>query len=335
VLAGRPSRPADLQVCGRAGSEPDIQCASLGAGCQAIVRQSCLACKASVAQPQALKESDSLIMTFDDRAFLPSTSCLPLPAFHAFRPGLSFPLKMPSKKVRARQKQKNKSTGEIEPRFKTQSPSTVTTTEQGQAKQQQKIDGSFVGKLLYVCRPDPTQQSSYVRVYYELHAYHNLLLPKISARIQRYGFQVDPERVLEFYLGILQVTGDGFTSWKGPAFNNRPYGFGPLDIESELDQKFMRIDRDMVRSVLEVIFCEQDSCARNSDAIKIITLKPEISYNVFTAFRHVRLTFRAADSEPEDVYRITIRGTGLDALNQFKFEPSDLWMRLRFPTPVH
>ena len=98
MLAGRPSRPADLQVCGRAGSEPDIQCASLGAGCQAIVRQSCLACKASVAQPQALKESDSLIMTFDDRAFLPSTSCLPLPAFHAFRPGLSFPLKMPRRR---------------------------------------------------------------------------------------------------------------------------------------------------------------------------------------------------------------------------------------------
>ena len=77
------------------------------------------------------------------------------------------------------------------------------------------------------------------------------------------------------------------------------------------------------------------SCARNSDAVKIITLKPEISYDVFTAFRHVKFTFRAADSEPEDVYRITIGEKGLDILNQFKFEPSDLWIRLRFPTPVH
>ena len=40
--------------------------------------------------------------------------------------------------------------------------------------------------------------------------------------------------------------------------------------------------------------------------LKIITLKPEISYDVFTAFRHVKFTFRAADSEPEDVYRIPI-----------------------------
>ena len=28
---------------------------------------------------------------------------------------------------------------------------------------------------------------------YEPHAYHNLLLPKISAQIQRYGFQAEPE----------------------------------------------------------------------------------------------------------------------------------------------
>jgi hypothetical protein len=92
----------------------------------------------------------------------------------------------------------------------------------------------------------------------------------------------------------------------------------------------MRVGPGMVRAVLEVIFCEQGSCARKSDAIKIISLKPEISYYVFTAFRHIELTFRAADGEPDDVYRITIRGKGMDTLNQFKFEPSDLWMRLRF-----
>jgi hypothetical protein len=34
---------------------------------------------------------------------------------------------------------------------------------------------------------------------YEPHAYHNLLLPKISAQIQRYGFQAEPERVLESF----------------------------------------------------------------------------------------------------------------------------------------
>ena len=68
--------------------------------------------------------------------------------------------------------------------------------------------------------------------------------------------------------------------------------------------------------------------------LKIITLKPEISYDVFTAFRHVKFTFRAADSEPEDVSYYNW-GKGLDILNQFKFEPSDLWIRLRFPTPVH
>ncbi len=91
----------------------------------------------------------------------------------------------------------------------------------------------------------------------------------------------------------------------------------------------------MVRSVLEVIFCGQDTCARNSDAIKVITLKQEISYRVYTAFRHVKLTFRAANREPEDVYRITMRGKGLDTPNQYKFLPSDLWMQLRFLTPVH
>jgi hypothetical protein len=58
---------------------------------------------------------------------------------------------------------------------------------------------------LYICRPDSTQQPSYVRVYYEVDAYKNLLLPKISAQIQRYGFQVEPERVLEFFL----AEGDG------------------------------------------------------------------------------------------------------------------------------
>ncbi len=41
----------------------------------------------------------------------------------------------------------------------------------------------------------------------------------------------------------------------------------------------------MARSVLEIIICEQDSCARKSDGIKIITLKPEIFYDVYTAFR--------------------------------------------------
>ena len=90
--------------------------------------------------------------------------------------------------------------------------------------------------------------------------------------------------MLEFFLGNLKVTGDGFTPWKGPAYNNRSYGFGPLDIKADLNQNFMRVYRDMSHAVLEVTFCEQDSCARNSDAVKIIPLKPEIPYVVFTAF---------------------------------------------------
>ena len=112
--------------------------------------------------------------------------------------------------------------------------------------------------------------------------------------------------------------GKGQHSMTGPVW---PYGFGPLDIEADLNQNFMRVGPDMVRAVLEVIFCEQGNCARNSDAIKIISLKPDIYYVVFTAFRHVELTFRVANSEPEDVYHITIQGKGLDTLNQFKFEP--------------
>jgi hypothetical protein len=189
------------------------------------------------------------------------------------------------------------------------------------SKSTKEIDGFFFGKLLYICCSDPTQQPSYVRIYYELDAYYNLPLPKISAKIQRYWFQVERERVLEYFLGMLKVTGNGFTPWKGPAYNNQPYGFGPLDIKADLYQNFMRVDRDMVHAVLEVTFCEQDSSARNSDAVKIISLKPEISYVVFTAFRHIELTFRAANSEPEDVYCITIQGKGMDTLNQFKFEP--------------
>ncbi len=127
--------------------------------------------------------------------------------------------------------------------------------------------------------------------------------------------------MLEFFLGNLKVTGEGSTPSKRPAYNNRSYGFGPLDIKADLNQNFMRVYRDMAHAALEVTFLEQDSCARNRDAVKIISLKQEISYVVFTAFRHVELTFRAADSEPEDVYRITIQSKGMDTLNQLIFEP--------------
>ena len=47
------------------------------------------------------------------------------------------------------------------------------------------------------------------------------------------------------------------------------------------------------------------------------------------------LTYLAADSKPEDVYRVIIQGTEWGSPNQFKFEPSDLWLKYRFPTPVH
>ncbi len=44
-------------------------------------------------------------------------------------------------------------------------------------------------------------------VHFEHDAYYNVPLPKISAKIQRYGFQVEQERVLEFFLDNLKAMG--------------------------------------------------------------------------------------------------------------------------------
>ena len=197
MLAGRPSRPADLQVCGRpgAGSAPDIQCASLGAGCQAIVRQSCLACKASVAQPQALKESDSLIMTFDDRAFLPSTFLPSMPSDRA--------LASRSKcQARRFELDKNKRTkAQVKSNLdskRSRHPRSPQRNKVKQSNNKKLMALSLGSSSMFVDLTQHCNQVMYAYIY-EPHAYHNLLLPKISAQIQRYGFRAEPERVLEFF----------------------------------------------------------------------------------------------------------------------------------------
>ena len=129
------------------------------------------------------------------------------PGLPAFRPsGLprlpTWPCLPDDEGVRARRKQKNKSTGKVEHRFKTLPPSTVTTTEQGQAKQlsnNKKLMALSLGSsCMFVDLTQHCNQVMYAYIY-EPHAYHNLLLPKISAQIQRYGFQAEPERVLESF----------------------------------------------------------------------------------------------------------------------------------------
>ncbi len=141
----RPSQPSPVFV-GRSVCRLPGQCSP-------DRRRSCPVGTASVVQSLALR------MTFMVRAFRPSLHSLP-----AKQEGSSY---------RARTKVLSIHNN-IEHQFKTQQPSTVITTEQGQAKQQKEIDGFFFGKLLYICCSGPTQQPRYVRVYYELDAYYNL-----------------------------------------------------------------------------------------------------------------------------------------------------------------
>jgi hypothetical protein len=239
---------------------------------------------------------------------------------------------MPSKKMRAKRNKAGSRAHDRDP------------LEEVEVKEGNKLrDGCFFGHLYYVflrgaqMSPMPPDVP-HVRVYYEDRVFTSVLLPKLSAQIQRHAFQIDPKTLLEFVICFAKMTGSGFVTLPGPAFNYRP----PLDmrtLRTEILQNLLRAERDMVRAVLEVVFCDQDTRANNSDAIQLIALEPTFYFNSGTGSRRFELTYLAADSDldfvAEDVYRVTIQGTGWGTPNQFKFEASDQWMKSRFPRPVH
>jgi hypothetical protein len=229
---------------------------------------------------------------------------------------------MPSKKMRAKRRNK------------------VVSDEQNKGNTPE--DGCFEGHLYCVCLSGApkfswsqmSRLSPHVRVYYEKNAFQSLVLPKLSVQIQRHGFHIEPKILLELVIGYAKMFGSGFVTIPGPAFNYRPCGFGPLDMKTEIIQNLLRVERDMVQAALEVVFCGKDTHARNSDPIKLIALEPNTYFDSGTGSRRYELTYLAADSKPEDMYRVTIQGTEWGSSNQFKFEPSDLWLKYRFPTPV-
>jgi hypothetical protein len=233
--------------------------------------------------------------------------------------------KMPSKKMRAKRRNK-----------------VVSGVHDEEKKGNGCEDGCFQGCMYYVrlsAAPKWSQRQftplgAHVRVCYEEHAFQSLVLPKLSAQIQRHGFRIEPKILLEFVIGYAKMSGSGFVTIPGAAFNYRPCGFGPLDMKAEIFENLLRVERDMVHAALEVVFCGKVTCARNSDPIELIALEPNFYFDSGTGSRRYELTYLAADSEPADVYRVTIQGTEWGSPNQFKFEPSDQWLKNRFPRDV-
>lgn len=123
------------------------------------------------------------------RTHMPGPSGLP-----AFRRLPTWPCLPDDEGVRARRKQKNKSTGKVEHRFKTLPPSTVTTTEQGQAKKlsnNKKLMALSLGSsCMFV---DLTQHSNQV-----MYAYITNFTPIITCFCQksRLGFNGTGSRLI-------------------------------------------------------------------------------------------------------------------------------------------
>jgi hypothetical protein len=111
----------------------------------------------------------------------------------------------------------------------------------------------------------------------------------------------------------------------GLKFNNRE-----KYKQKQMFSVFLRKERDLAAAILKIVFGEADSVARNSGPIALEVVRTELSFNFSTASRQAIVYYKAIDSKPQDTYRVTIRGVGIDSPSTMELECSYEWPEFRY-----
>jgi len=173
-------------------------------------------------------------------------------------------------------------------------------------------------------------------VTYEDYRLQQVVYPAIDSVLRNHGFSgYEPAKVLAHVVGY---EAENFITLKGPPFSAADsFAFvegvpgGPFHMPNLLLAK----DRAMVDDLMEVVFSKPDSVARNSSAIPLFAKQVGYKQKISTGFREWVAIYSVAESPDEvlDSMLVTIQGQGSEP-NQFKFQPSFLWLQNRYRQPT-
>ena len=145
---------------------------------------------------------------------------------------------------------------------------------------------------------------------------------KIESTLLRCGVRgISGDAVLRHAIGFSK---DPLTL-TGLTFNNRK-----KYKKEQMPFVFLRKERDLAAAILKIVFGEADSVARNSSPIALEVVQTALSFDFSTASRQAIVYYKAIGSKPDDTYRVTIRGIGIDSPSTMELEGSYDWPAFRY-----
>jgi hypothetical protein len=176
----------------------------------------------------------------------------------------------------------------------------------------------FLGKCAIYSFPNGRK----VKLIYKQNQLDGNIFPDLGTALDGRGFEK-----VDFWDLLTTVAVGGTFSLKGPRFlNPRSY-----DLKT-LKSAFMARERNLVDALMVIVFSKEGNVAYGSSPISFKVVNGGFKFDTAIAYRKTTIYYRAENQSEDDVFRVTIEGTGHDhSMHQFKFEPSIKWLFNRYP----
>ena len=176
----------------------------------------------------------------------------------------------------------------------------------------------FLGKCAIYSFPNGRK----VKLIYKQNHLDGNIFPDLRTALDERGFEK-----VDFWDLLTTVAFGGTFSLKGPRFlNPRSY-----DLKT-MKSAFMARERNLVDALMVIVFSKEGNVAYGSSPISFKEVNGGFKFDTKIAYRKTTIYYRAENQSEDDVFRVTIEGTGHDhSMHQFKFEPSINWLFNRYP----
>ena len=173
---------------------------------------------------------------------------------------------------------------------------------------------TFYGTAFYIF---PTMR----KALYEEECLQRNLYPSIRAVFHEHYFsEVDPMEVLRTVIGACK----GSVTWQGP-INSVPRDGYPQGFD--FVGCFLIQERNLVQSLMEVIYGKRDNVARNSAPVVLGCHLSHFTFDTDKNRKEAVIFFEAG--HPSDCVRVTIRAVGREPCT-FTFEHTSTWTTNRY-----
>ena len=166
-----------------------------------------------------------------------------------------------------------------------------------------------------------------VRVVYKEEKLQQNVFPGFKQAFQAHGC----DEVGDWWDLLCAILFGGKVSLQGPKYINQKT-YNPKTMR----EKFMLSHRDLVDELITIVFNEQANIPFRPicQPTSFKEIQKSFKFDTSTAMRQATIMYWAVDKQPDDLYRVIIRGEGKENLftHTFQFQPSQPWISARYQT---